>query len=239
VKVKIVKCLEDNYAYIFTDQESKRCGVIDTPAFGPINNFLQENNLILTDILNTHHHGDHVGANLELKEKYSCTVWGSGEDAQRIPGIDKKLSANETFTIGHFEFHVMQAPGHTSHHLLYYLPKEKVLFSGDTLFSMGCGRLFEGTYEQMFHTLQQICKLPDDTLIYCGHEYSEKNGKFALEMEPQNQDIQARYKEVLRLRAQNLPTVPTTLLEEKKINPFLRTKSIEEFKKLRNMRNTF
>ena len=239
MKIHIIKCLEDNYCYAIEDSKSKKLILVDTPEFTPIDQFLEKNNLKVTDILNTHHHGDHVGANLDLKAKYSCTIWGSLEDSERIPGIDKKLKDKERFKIGEIQFLATQVPGHTSHHLTYFLPQEKILFSGDTLFSMGCGRLFEGSFEQMFHSLKDICGLPLDTQIYCGHEYSEKNARFALSVDAKNPDLIARSGEVLQLRRQNQPTVPTSLALELKINPFLRAKTLEEFRNLRKLREVF
>lgn len=213
--------------------------LVDAPDFQAIDNYLKEHNLNLDFILSTHHHGDHVDGNLHLKEKYKCKVYGSAEDADRIPGIDFKLKYEEVFKIGNTTIESYYVPGHTSSHIIYYIPEAHALFSGDTLFSMGCGRLFEGSYIEMYKSLQKIKTLPDDTKIYCGHEYSEKNAKFAISVEPNNIAIKNRYEEVLKLRAQNLPTVPTTLALEKEINPFLRASTVDEFAKLRQLRDTF
>lgn len=240
MEVKIIPCLKDNYSYvtqIFCGESSPKNVLIDAPNFHEVDNYLQKNSLKLDYILSTHHHGDHVDGNLELKNKYGCKIYGANDE--RIPGADFNLSPGEKFKIEDTEIETLFVPGHTSNHVAYYFRKEMILFSGDTLFSMGCGRLFEGTYEEMFESLQKIKALPLDTKIYCGHEYSEKNATFVMSIDPENQDVKDRYKEVLNLRERNLPTVPTTLALELKINPFLRASTVDEFKKLRDFRNTF
>lgn len=244
MRVEIIPCLNDNYAYLLevkehSDNPSTKHILIDAPDFSPINNYLEENSLGLDFILSTHHHGDHVGANLELKEKYKCKIYGAEDDADRIPGIDYYLKPEEVFKIADTNIESMIAPGHTNNHTVYFFTESQFLFSGDTLFSMGCGRLFEGTYIEMYKTLQKIKTLPDSSLLYCGHEYSQKNAQFALSVDINNEALEHRYQEVLELLSKGQPTVPTTLALEKQINPFLRASSVDEFKKLRQLRDSF
>jgi hydroxyacylglutathione hydrolase len=242
MKVTVIPCLKDNYAYLIEmpgNKMSSKNILIDAPDFVTIDQFLNKSLTKLDYIFNTHHHWDHTEGNLELKKKYGCVIVGASNDSQRIPGIDKKLSDDEIIQINNTKIKAISVPGHTSHHLIYHFQGEALLFSGDTLFSMGCGRLFEGSYLEMFESLQKIKSLADETKIYCGHEYSEKNARFALSVDPQNEAIKARYQEVLALRLKNLPTVPTTLQLEKQINPFLRASSVDEFAKLRQLRDSY
>ncbi|MEX0951233.1 MAG: hydroxyacylglutathione hydrolase, partial [Gammaproteobacteria bacterium] len=179
----------------------------------------------LTHILNTHHHWDHTGGNLALKKATGCTVIGPHSEAGRIPGLDTAVADGDVIEFGGHRIEVLETSGHTSGHVVYYLPEEKLAFVGDTLFAMGCGRLFEGSAEQMWHSLQKIMAWPDDTRLYCAHEYTEANASFALTVEPENTELQHRAKEVRGLRAENQPTIPTTLIREKATNPFLRVDS--------------
>lgn len=181
MQIKLIPCLKDNYSYvaqISCGQNAQRKKIlnvlVDAPDFQTIDGYLEEHQMNLDFILSTHHHGDHVDGNLQLKEKYNCKIYGSAEDAHRIPGIDFKLKHEEVFKIGNATVESYYVPGHTSSHIVYYIPEAHTLFSGDTLFSMGCGRLFEGSYIEMYKSLQKIKTLPDETKIYCGHEYSEK-----------------------------------------------------------------
>ena len=242
MKIQIIPCLKDNYAYLVSVPSGQNDTVhllIDAPIFKAVDDFLEKKKLNLDFILNTHHHWDHTDGNLELKNKYKCKIYGSSDDQDQIPGIDFKLDKGENFQIANTIVQTISVPGHTSHHIVYYFKEARVLFSGDTLFSMGCGRLFEGTYIEMFDSLQKIKSLPDNTKIYCGHEYSEKNAQFALHVDPNNENLKARSQEVIRLRQNNQPTVPTTLAMEKEINPFLRAMSTDEFKRLRLLRDTY
>ena len=174
MKVEIIPCLKDNYSYIIIDEKNKKTCVVDPSESDPIINFLLKNNLKLDYILNTHHHLDHVGGNLDLKQKYNAKILGFEEDKDRIPGIDILLKKNQNFSIGNFEFKVLFVPGHTSGHIAFYFEKENVVFTGDTLFSLGCGRVFEGTNIEMFESLKLLKNLPSKTNIYCGHEYTKK-----------------------------------------------------------------
>ena len=216
LQVHMFPCLEDNYGYLLHDPESGYTATVDTPEVEPIERALREKGWRLSHILNTHHHFDHAGGNLELKEKTGCVIVGPAADAQRIPGIDVRLSNNDTYLFGKHEITVFDTPGHTSGHCVYYLAGSDMVFVGDTLFSMGCGRLFEGTPEQMWNSIQKLMQLPDNTKVYCAHEYTQANAEFALVVEPDNEDLQARAAEVIKLRAARQPTIPTTIKLERR-----------------------
>ncbi len=220
-------CLSDNFGYLVHDPEAGVTACIDTPEVEPIEAALAQKGWQLTHIFNTHHHPDHAGGNLALKEKWGCEIVGAACDAQRIPGIDLQLADGDTFQFGGHTVQLFETPGHTVGHVVFHFVNDDVAFVGDTLFSMGCGRLFEGDATQMWSSLQKILKWPDSTLLYCAHEYTQGNGHFALTVEPQNQALQARVKEVDELRAAGKWTVPTTLALEKATNPFLRPDSAD------------
>jgi hydroxyacylglutathione hydrolase len=168
------------------------------------------------------HHADHTGGNLELKQATGCRVAGAGKDEARIPGIDLKLEEGDHFSFGEIDAQVLETPGHTSGHISFWFPDAKALFCADTLFSLGCGRVMEGTHAQMWSSLCKLAALPDDAMVYCGHEYTENNARFALTIDPDNKALQARAAEVKRQRAAGKPMVPSKLGEERKANPFLR-----------------
>lgn len=213
----------DNYIYLLTDGTD--AAVVDAGEAGPVATALEARGLNLRWILNTHHHRDHVGANLELIERYGAEVWGSARDAARIPGIKKKLDDHESFSLFGEKFQVMPADGHTVGHIVFHVPESRALFCGDTIFSLGCGKLFEGTPAQMWETLARLRKLPGDTLVYCAHEYTLENAAFALRAEPANPDLRARVTECETLRRGGNSTVPSTLATECATNPFLRPES--------------
>ena len=189
MKIKIVKCLTDNYSYIIFDEKTLSAAVIDPSEADPIINQIEQNNLVLKYIFNTHHHYDHVGGNQKLKEKYSCKVVGFEKDKHRIPDIDIGLKDNEKWKNELFECEVKHIPGHTSGHICIYIKKLNALFTGDTLFSLGCGRIFEGTYKEMYDSLNKLKKFPNDTKIYCGHEYTKKNSDFCLSIDKNNSNL--------------------------------------------------
>lgn len=218
-------CLSDNYGYLLHDSEQNLTAAIDTPEVGPINTALESRGWSLTHILNTHHHFDHAGGNEELKAQWGCEIVGSARDAERIPGIDVKVGDGETYMFGNHEARVFDVSGHTIGHIAYYFADAGILFSGDALFALGCGRLFEGTPAQMWESLQKLRALPDDTVVYCAHEYTQANARFALSVEPQNDALQVRAREIDALRAEGKPTVPSTIGLEKATNPFLRPMS--------------
>ena len=231
--------LQDNYVYILRDVETRKTAVVDPALANPINIFLHKRNWKLDFVLNTHHHNDHTGGNFQLKKKWQCQVVGFSEDAYRIPGIDWYLKEGDEFTLGKSVCRVLFLPGHTLGHIAYWFCEEKKLFIGDTLFAMGCGRLFEGSFQQMFSSLNQIKSFPSETKVFCAHEYTEKNGGFALCVDSQNQNLKDRMQVVRAMRKHNQPTVPFFLSEELKTNPFLRAKTLEEFTHLRKKRDQF
>ncbi|KAE8729743.1 Hydroxyacylglutathione hydrolase 1 [Hibiscus syriacus] len=222
-----VPCLGDNYAYLLHDVDTGTVGVVDPSEAVPIIDALSRKNWNLTYILNTHHHHDHTGGNTELKARYGAKVISSGIDKDRIPGIDIVLNDGETWMFAGHEVQIMETPGHTRGHISFYFPGSRAIFIGDTLFSLSCGKLFEGTLEQMLSSLQRIMSLPDETNVYCGYEYTLSNTKFALSIEPKNDALQAYATHVSHLRNKELPTIPSTLKMEKACNPFLRTSSAE------------
>jgi hydroxyacylglutathione hydrolase len=222
LQVQLVKCLSDNYSYIIFNPISKNAIIIDPAESKPLENEIERNNLKLNYILITHHHADHVDGNLNLKKKYNCKIIGYKEDSHRIPGIDIKLSNKEIFNFEDDEIELNTGPGHTSGHVFYFFKKNLFAFVGDIVFSLGCGRIFEGTADEMYQSVMKIKSLPDQTKIYCGHEYTESNLKFCKHYDQNNEDLKKREKEIIKLRQDNLPTVPSTILIEKKTNIFFR-----------------
>lgn len=225
--IHMFPCLSDNYGFLLHDAAAGVTAVIDTPDVKAINAALKEKGWKLTHIFNTHHHADHAGGNEALKAQWQCSITGAANDAARIPGIDHQVVDGERFAFGTTEVKVFEVPGHTTGHIAYYFESDKVAFVGDTIFALGCGRLFEGSPGQMWNSLQKLMRLPDDTILYCAHEYTQSNAKFALSVEPDNARLVARSKKIDELRARGLPTVPMTLAEEKATNPFLRPDSAD------------
>ncbi|KAB2870527.1 MAG: hydroxyacylglutathione hydrolase [Bauldia sp.] len=215
-------CRSDNFGVLVHDSEAGVTASIDAPEFGLIKDHLARRHWDLTDIFNTHHHGDHVEANLPLKQAFQCTITGPAGEGDKIPGIDRMVGQGDVFTFGTFEVHVIATPGHTLGHVSYFFPAAKVAFTADTLFALGCGRVFEGTPAMMWSSLEKLLALPDDTTVYCGHEYTQANARFALTIEPDNADLIARAHEIDDLRAAGKPTLPTSIGLEKRTNPFLR-----------------
>jgi len=222
-----IPVLGDNYSYLIRDEKEGRTAVVDPSEATPILNRLDQEGWKLDFILNTHHHGDHVGGNRELKQATGCRVVGSKAEVNLIPGIDIALGEPDRFVLGGSEVRIIDTPGHTLGHVCYYFEWSGVLFSGDHLFSLGCGRLFGGTAAQMWASLEKIRQLPEETLVYCAHEYTVQNGRFALTVEPGNQALQKRCREAADLRGESKPTVPSTLQQEFDTNPFLRPESVE------------
>ena len=252
IDVIIVPALSDNYIYILTDKESGVTACVDPCVSELVLKTLELNNLKLDFILNTHHHRDHVGGNLELKKKTNCKILGANIDRKRIPEIDITIKNEETFKLGSSIFKVHETPGHTIGHIIYHFFEDKILFSGDTLFSFGCGRIFEGTQEQMLESLKLIKSFPNETLVYCGHEYTESNLEFAISLTPNDQVLSSKFREIKKLRNRGNPSVPSKLEIEKKINPFFRVndkkfkedtglsgEELENFKKIRKMKDEF
>jgi hydroxyacylglutathione hydrolase len=222
--------LADNYAYLVIDEAKNVAGVVDVAEASPVLAVAASEGVELIAILSTHHHFDHVGGNDELIAKTGAgclRVYGFAGDSARIPGITDPLADGGSFQLGSLQGRALFIPAHTRGHLAYWFPAEKVVFTGDTMFGGGCGRLFEGDAAQMKASLEKIAHLPDDTLVYCGHEYTQKNLEFAATLEPSNAALVARWHDVVRARAAGLPTVPSTIALEKATNPFLRSDSRE------------
>lgn len=253
MKIEIIPCLNDNYSYLIHDEISNTVAIVDPSEFMPCDTIISKNYQKLDFILNTHHHYDHVGGNEELKKKYNSKVLGFENDKNRIPQIDTVLKDNQEFKIGTLNFTTIFIPGHTRGHVAFYFKKERVVFTGDTLFSLGCGRVFEGTYKQMFQSLNKLKNLPGETKVYCGHEYTFKNLEFCLKFNPNN-DFLKKKKNDIKLSLKNKkPTIPSTIADEIKANIFFRVNDpdvkkainlenspdIEIFTKLRDLKDNF
>lgn len=231
MEIVFIPQLSDNYSYLLLS--GGKVAVVDPSEAGPVRDILDARGLGLDYILNTHHHWDHTDGNLDLKDEYGCEIVGPAAEADRIPGIDTGLREGDRWTLGNAEARIIETPGHTSGHICFYFAREKALFSGDTLFSLGCGGLFEGTAEQMWNSLCKLMTLPDDTLIYCGHEYTLACGRRCLAAEPDNEALKRRLAEAKDKKKQGLPTLPVTLKSEKETNVFLRAGSAERFAEIR------
>lgn len=215
----------DNYVYLVRDNATGLVGVVDPSDAEPVLEVLSRLGWKLTHVLTTHHHNDHVGGVPELMEKTGCIVVGAHVDRDRIPGISVEVNDGDTFQFGEAEAKVYEVPGHTVGHIAYWFAESNALFCGDTLFALGCGRVFEGTHEQMWTSLSKFDEIPDDTFIFCAHEYTQANARFAVSVDPDNLDLQAYVKEVDDKRAADQPTVPSLMGDERKANPFLRARS--------------
>ena len=251
--IETIPCLKDNYIYLIKVEKTNTVAIIDPSEFNPCDKIINQKYKKLDFILNTHHHFDHVGGNIELKKKYGSEILGYGEDKKRIPEIDILLKENQEFKIGDLNFKTIFIPGHTSGHIAFYLKREKIIFTGDTLFSLGCGRVFEGTYQQMFESLNKIKNLPGDTKIYCGHEYTENNLKFCLKFNPNNKYLKDKEKIIEKMSKEKKPTIPSTIKDEIQTNIFLRyddpdikstlnlgkASDLEIFTKLRDLKDNF
>tara|TARA_B100000963_G_scaffold313346_1_gene291238 strand:- start:14202 stop:14972 length:771 start_codon:yes stop_codon:yes gene_type:complete len=222
LNVNLVKCLSDNYSYIIFNPNSKKAIIIDPAEAKPLIATITKLNLNLEYVLITHHHKDHVGGNMELKNKFNCKIVGFAGDSERIPGIDIEIEDKEIFKFEDEEIQLNFSPGHTSGHIFFHFKKNKLAFVGDVVFVLGCGRIFEGNTQEMFNSVNKIKSLPDDVKIFCGHEYTEGNLKFCLAYDENNDHLKKRALEIKALRDKGLPTVPTTVLDEKKTNIFFR-----------------
>lgn len=222
IEIRQFPCLSDNYGFLVRDQASGAVATIDTPDVEAINNALETAGWRLTHILNTHHHYDHAGGNLALKEQWDAEIIGPRAEATRIPGIDSRVGDGDAVSLGESKAIVFDTPGHTSGHIIFHFANDGAAFVGDTIFALGCGRLFEGTPQQMWRSLRKVAALPPETRLYCAHEYTQANAAFARSIDPTNEALKTRSKEIDRLRADNVPTVPTTVALEQTTNPFLR-----------------
>jgi hydroxyacylglutathione hydrolase len=225
MKIAQIPLLRDNYGYLIICQKTNSAGIVDPSEAEPVWRRVEQEKVALTAILNTHHHRDHTGGNEGLLAKQSLVVYGHKSDQGRIPGLTHGVEEEDEIAIGEVRGKILFIPGHTTGHVAYLFGNN--LFCGDTLFTAGCGRLFEGTPEQMHGSLKKLMTLPDDTKVYCGHEYTESNLRFALTLEPKNHKLVSRFERVQALRARGVPTVPSTIEEEKQTNPFLRWDSKE------------
>jgi len=251
--ISIIKCLSDNYSYLVRDKKTNLVGVVDPSEFSPVDQEISKTYKKLDFILNTHHHQDHVGGNIDLKKKYNSKTICSSYDDKKIPGGDIKKSDGDEFFIGETSFKVIHIPGHTLGHIAFYSQESNVIFTGDTLFSLGCGRIFEGTFKQMLGSLEKIKNLSKNTKMYCGHEYTNSNGLFCLSIDKDNTKLKKRIEDAKVRTKKNLPTIPVTLGEELETNIFLRcdnekikknlkmdnSSKLEVFTKLRNLKDKF
>ena len=252
MKIEIIKCLNDNYSYLIFEEGTNTVSIIDPAEFMPCDKVIQKYKK-LDYILNTHHHADHVDGNIELKKKYNSKIMGFEYDKERIPGIDILLKNDQNQKIGNLDFKTIFIPGHTKGHVAFYFKNEKIVFTGDTLFSLGCGRVFEGTNLDMFNSLNKLKILPPETKVYCGHEYTKSNLNFCLKYDLNNSLLKKKSIEINSKIKNGLPTIPTTIGEELKTNIFLRyddndikqvlnlkdSSHEEVFSKLRDLKDVF
>ena len=252
MKIEIIPCLSDNYSYLIFERDTNTVAIVDPSEFSTCDCVIKKYKK-LDYILNTHHHTDHVDGNIQLKKKYNSKILGFSGDKNRIPGIDILLKEHEKQKIGGLLFKVIFIPGHTSGHIAFYFEKEKVIFTGDTLFSLGCGRVFEGTHLDMLNSLNKLKILPPETKVYCGHEYTKTNLDFCLKYNSSNSFLKEKSIEINSKLKKNFPTIPTTIGEEVKTNIFLRcddnvvkqslnlkdASDQEIFSKLRDLKDAF
>ena len=252
MKIEIIKCLNDNYSYLIFEEETNNVSIVDPSEFISCNKVIQKYKK-LDYILNTHHHADHVDGNIALKKKFNSKIIGYHGDKDRIPGIDILLKDSQIQKIGNLSFKTIFIPGHTKGHVAFHFKDKKIIFTGDTLFSLGCGRVFEGTHVDMFNSLNKLKILPPETKVYCGHEYTKSNLNFCLKYDPNNSSLKEKSIKVNSNIKSNLPTIPTTIGEELKTNIFLRledsdireilnlkdSSNQEVFSKLRDLKDIF
>ena len=252
MKIEIINCLSDNYSYLIFEEETKTVSIVDPSEFISCDKVIQKYKK-LDYILNTHHHADHVDGNIELKKKYNSKIIGYNGDKDRIPGIDILLKDSQNQKIGNLVFTTIFIPGHTKGHIAFYFRDKKIIFTGDTLFSLGCGRVFEGTHTDMFNSLNKLKILPSETKVYCGHEYTKSNLSFCLKYDPNNPELKEKSIEINSKIKSGLPTIPTTIGKELKTNIFLRCDNYdikkalklkdssdqEIFSKLRDLKDAF
>ena len=252
-KLITIPCLSDNYAFILYNVENRSAFLVDAPEAGPINEVLSKNNLNLEKIFLTHHHADHVDGLDEILEKHSAVTIGAKADTHRLPKLDEYVEAGDQFLFQGQVGEIFDVSGHTIGHIALYISAQNILFSGDSLMALGCGRLFEGSAEQMWHSLSRLLSLPDNTQICSGHEYTENNASFALSIDPNNHDLVKRCEQVKLERSKGIFTIPSELGLEKKTNPFLRpfdkyirekldmqrSTDVEVFSKIRTLKDNF
>jgi hydroxyacylglutathione hydrolase len=218
-------CLEDNFGVLIHEPDSGLTASIDVPHAETVASALKERGWKLSHIFTTHHHSDHTGGNTEIKERTGARILGPAHDTQPIPGLDQAVKGGDSFDFGRLEVRVLDTPGHTRGHVAFHVPEAGAAFVGDTLFSLGCGRVIEGTMTQMWASLDRLRQLPRDTAVYCGHEYTLANARFALTVDPENEALRRRARQVEALRAEGKATLPTSIAAELAANPFLRPES--------------
>lgn len=234
-----IPVLSDNYVWLVHEPESKETMVVDPAVADPVLAEAEKRDWRITQIWNTHWHPDHTGGNQAIKDATGCHITGPEAEQERIPTLDSKIRGGDTVKLGEAEAQVMDVPAHTAGHIAFHFPAENVVFVGDTLFAMGCGRLFEGTPEQMFENMQKLSRLPGETAVYCAHEYTQSNGEYALVAEPDNKALRRRMDEVIAARARGEATVPTTIALEQATNPFMRATSAAQLAERRSAKDNF
>jgi hydroxyacylglutathione hydrolase len=239
IEIVRIPVLSDNYVWLIHDDTSAETVAIDPAVAEPVLAAAAERGWMITQIWNTHWHPDHTGGNAEIKAATGCTITGPEAEAARIPTLDMQVKGGDLPSIGDHEALVIDVPAHTAGHIAYYLPEAKAAFVGDTLFAMGCGRLFEGTAEQMFANMRKLEELPGETNVYCAHEYTLSNGRYAVVAEPENEALAARMAEVISMRDRGEPTVPTTIALEMATNPFMRATSAAQLAERRQAKDVF
>ncbi|WP_299321819.1 hydroxyacylglutathione hydrolase [Parasphingopyxis sp.] len=234
-----IPVLSDNYVWLVHEPDCGETMVVDPAVADPVLAEAEKRGWRITQIWNTHWHPDHTGGNADIKAASGCTITGPEAEQARIPTLDRLVKEGDTARLGDVEAEVIDVPAHTAGHIAYHFPTEKAAFVGDTLFAMGCGRLFEGTPEQMYANMRKLEALPDDTRVYCAHEYTEANGRYAVTAEPDNAALAERMDQVVAMRAKGEATVPTTIGEERATNPFMRAASAEELAERRAAKDAF
>lgn len=238
--IEPISCFETNYVWLIYDDAHKTAVVVDPGDAKPVLQVLKEKKLSLKTILITHFHSDHIGAIAELKSNFQCKVFAPEKEDNKIPNVDEFLQEGDLVALEDIgTAKILETPGHTLGSICYYISDLKVVFTGDTLFSLGCGRLFEGSPADMYHSLNKLAALPDETMVYCAHEYTADNGRFATSVFPNYQPLKNRLEQVKQLRQNHLPTLPVSLGEEKRTNPFLLAKNITEFTDFRTAKDHF
>ena len=234
-----VPAFADNYLWLIHDEDSGETAVVDPGDPAPVLAEAERRGWRITKILNTHWHPDHTGGNLAIKQATGAEIWGPAGENGRVPGLDHPLAEGDRISIGGHSAEVWEVPGHTLGHIAYIFADDEIAFVGDTLFAMGCGRLFEGSPEQMHRSLGRLAELPEATQLYCAHEYTLANARFAAHAFPENKEIAERLRQVEQERSEARPTVPTTVALERTTNPFLLADDVEEFAELRREKDSF
>lgn len=239
IEIARIPALSDNYIWLAHDPASGDTAVVDPAQAEPVLAEAERRGWRITQIWNTHWHPDHTGGNAAIKAATGCTITGPAAESARIPTLDRQVAEGDRVTLGGIEARVLEVPAHTAGHIAYHLPSEAIVFVGDTLFAMGCGRLFEGTAAQMFANMARLAALPAETRVYCAHEYTLSNGRYAVTAEPDNQALHARMAEVEVARARDEATVPTTIALERATNPFMRAESVAQLAERRAAKDAF